>query len=99
MYAVFVIAAILLSVSPMHARTLLAALPPMAPGHQFAADQLAQQASRPHLSSVIHQASRPVQATNPFQSHRAAPAAALPLAAPALASASTGLFEHFPNAP
>jgi hypothetical protein len=95
MYAVFVIAAILLSVAPMHARTLLAALPSSTPGHQFAPDS---SAARPHVAAAARTQARiglpagelqaTVQATVPFPTH-----------APALRPASLFLADHAPNAP
>ena len=100
MYAVFVIAAILLSVSPMHARTLLAALPASTPGHQFASDDLdqdlGQRATSSHLPLATRSAARLNQAS---YSERAVLIAGAPSAAPAFPAEATGLLEHAPNAP
>jgi hypothetical protein len=100
MYAVLVLAAILLSVAPMHARTLLAALPASAPGHQLACDGQEEageaQPTRPKATTSGRQAIH--------LSLTAEPALVLPnLPRPATASllppAAQGLLEHAPNAP
>ncbi len=100
MYAVFVIAAILLSVAPMHARTLLAALPASTPGHQFASDDQdqnqGQRTTSPHLPSAARATSR---LSRTSYSPDTTELTAAPSPAPAHPAAATGLLEHAPNAP
>ncbi len=98
MYAVLVIAAILLSVGPMHARTLLAALPAGTPGHQFAPDQAAQAETRAHLQKATRQTARHVRATYAPTSRTPALTAPAPFTPPHL-PAPASLLEHAPNAP
>ncbi len=102
MYAVFVIAAILLSVSPMHARTLLAALPASAPGHQFASDdqdrdqKQGERTTSPHLPSAAR-ATSGLSRTSYSPDTTEIATAQTP--GPAHPAAATGLLEHAPNAP
>ncbi len=97
MYAAFVIAAILLSVAPMHARNLLAALPSMAPGHQFTGEPKQDHAARPTLPSAKQIAARPAPASYSHLENLAL--AAPPLNTPASRPSAADRLEHAPNAP
>ncbi|ADW68768.1 hypothetical protein [Granulicella tundricola] len=96
MYAVFVIAAILLSASPMHAHTLIAAiLPSSTPAQHLAASELTEPrdlapATRPAPRKV------PVPPVFPDRSNASIPAAS---PAPAVPLSAAALLTHAPNAP
>jgi Tfp pilus assembly protein PilV len=95
MYAVFVIAAILLSVSPMHARTLLGALQSTTPGHQLSPEN---SAAKPHIAAARTQA-HPAHQSEAFQAGTQTTAAPRQVQAPAIRAAAPSLLEHSPNAP
>ena len=97
MHAVFVIVAILLSIAPMHARNLLAALPSIAPGHQFTGGPKQDNSARTAQPSAKRIAARLAPASYSHLENLAL--AAPPLNIPAPRPSSADRLEHAPNAP